>query len=504
LSRAGFLPGKISAVNLPVAGPLLVLKGFFKKFCMRSFFYPLLLLLIFTLSVFTNWYAVLSISLMVVLLIITLDKIGKGIVLLETIAVLYVFTCIVMPLVGYKYYSSANALSRLWVKYMPVSQDTYFPYALPAITGFCLAITFPSFGRRVLDSGTYLQKKILEIKAALLNQKKYGLYIIAIGVVISFVANFLPVAFNYFAQLFFFGSFAGLLYIHFSPDFKRKKLVMIIFGVFVFWNAVQSGMFTIVAYMGITIFSFFRLGKQSSMLKKLVLMVATIGFFIVLQNVKLTYRKQTWTGGYGGNKVGLFSDLFVQNVQKSNELLNQQALFPLYSRTNQGYNVGLVMRKIPSIQNYDNGDRLLTVFASAFVPRLLWPDKPEAGGVFNMKYYAGYTLKGWSTNVGPLGEAYGSFGLAGGIIYMILLGFFLRWAYIRFFTLAGKAPLLIFWLPVLFYQTISSAETDSLQILNSVVKSAFFIWMLTKLLPHWFGIIRKKTYPKVPSNALPA
>jgi len=149
------------------------------------------------------------------------------------------------------------------------------------------------------------------------------------------------------------------------------------------------------------------------------------------------------------------------------------------------------MRRIPAVQPFDNGDRLLTVFASALVPRFLWPDKPEAGGVFNMKYYAGYTLKGWSTNIGPLGEAYGSFGVTGGIIYMLLLGFGIRWVYLKFFSVSNKVVLLICWLPVLFYFTISSAETDSLQIMNSILKSAFFIWLLYKFLPRWFGMAQK-------------
>ena len=48
-------------------------------------------------------------------------------------------------------------------------------------------------------------------------------------------------------------------------------------------------------------------------------------------------------------------------------------------------------------------------------------------------------------------------------------------------------------LPVLFYETTSSAETDTLQIINSIVKSAFFIWLLIKFLPQWFGIEKKKT-----------
>ncbi len=58
---------------------------------------------------------------------------------------------------------------------------------------------------------------------------------------------------------------------------------------------------------------------------------------------------------------------------------------------------------------------------------LFWPDKPMAGGKYNMKYYTGINIVGWSTNVGPLGEAWGSFGKVGGIIYMFFIGFIYSW-----------------------------------------------------------------------------
>ena len=104
-----------------------------------------------------------------------------------------------------------------------------------------------------------------------------------------------------------------------------------------------------------------------------------------------------------------------------------------------------------------------------------------------MKYYAGITLRGWSTNVGPLGEAYGAFGKTGGILYVMAIGLLIRWAYRLIFSLARKTPLILFWIPFLFYQITYSFETDTLQITNSLIKSAFFIFILYRFLPYWFG-----------------
>jgi hypothetical protein len=267
---------------------------------------------------------------------------------------------------------------------------------------------------------------------------------------------------------------------------------MILFGLFILNNAISGGMFTIIAYMGITLFSFLMLNRKISMVKKVGILLVAVFSLIILQNAKLAYRKQIWINSYQGNKAALFGELLWKNIERGDNLITTDALFPVYSRTNQGFNVALVMLNIPKTKPHDQGSRLVTVAASAFVPRFLWPDKPEAGGVYNMKYYAGFQIKNWSTNVGPLGEAYGAFGVTGGIIYMFLLGMFLRWAYFRILVISTRIPVLICWLPVLFYQIIYSAETDTLQILNSLVKSAFFLCIIYKLLPQWFGIKKQE------------
>ena len=452
-----------------------------------NYIFQICLALLTLLSLVTNWYATLIISLILLLVVMILAKMGKGIVLRESTAFLYVLTCLVMPLVGYTYYTFNNPLARLWVKYMPVPEDIYFGFALPAIAGFCLAITWPLGMQESLDEGKKLNEYIRKIRQTLGNQKYVGIYIMVIGMLLSVVVNVLPAGLRFFATLFFFASFAGLLYLYLSPNFRYKKVIMIAFCLFIISNALTTGMFTIVAYMGITIFSFFMLGSKASFLRKVVILTAAVAFFIVLQNTKAAYRKYTWIEKYTGNKTVLFVNIFWSSMLKGDALLTTNVFFPIYSRTNQGFNVALVMRNFPSKKPHDDGYKLMMSFASALVPRFLWPDKPEAGGKYNMKYYTGMTIIGWSTNVGSLGEAYGSFGSTGGIIFMIFLGMFIRWAYRVVFIIGKAIPLLICWIPVLFYQITYSAETDTLQIMNSLLKTAFFILIIYKVVPVWFG-----------------
>lgn len=448
--------------------------------------------MIFVLSLVTDWYAPLSICLVIIALVTILDKLGKGIVLREIIALHSSFVCLIMPVVGYRIYNASNPLARLWVRYMPISEDIYFSYALPAMAAFILALCWPMNKKDKSDHGIYFLEIIARIRDILGQSfmKRSSMQILAIGTTMFFISGFLPVSLQFVFLLFYFASFAGLLYVYFTPELPKKWPVLILFILFILLNALRSGMFTIVAYMGLTLFSFFFLGKKAGFLKKTIVFMLCAFCLLLVQSIKPAYRKLVWRGGYAGNKAELFVNLATDQLAKW-DFLSEKAFFPIYYRTNQGHNVALVMRRFPNIKPHDNGRNLLLAGASAFVPRFLWPDKPEAGGKFNMKYYANITLRGWSTNIGPLGEAYGSFGVTGGIIFMFFLGLFIRWAYQKLFSLSRKIPLLICWIPVLFYQITYSAETDTLQILNSLLKSAFFIWLLYKFLPAWFGILPK-------------
>lgn len=470
----------------------------------NKYLFSSILLVVSILSLMVNWQAELVYLLTGVLLIWVLAKLGSGLVLRESTAFLYSITCLLMPLIGYQYYTSANKLARIWVKFMPISEDVYFNYALPAISFFCFAITIPINGEK--DRDPYFKKQLTAIKSKLASGNLQGIWILVTGIIVSFVTKYLPTGLQFFSTLFFFASFAGLLYIFYSPKFKNKAWLILLFAFFLVNNALATGMFTIVAYMGVTIFSFFFYGKKVSLLRKLTFVVIAFLSIMALQNTKKIFRQYTWTSEYQGNRAILFADLFIENLQKGSSLLQNEVFFPVYSRLNQGYNVALVMNRYPNYKEFDGGERLSTVFLSAFVPRFLWPDKPQAGGVFNMEYYAGFRIGGWSTNVGPLGEAYGSFGRTGGILYMFFVGMFIRWVYGKVFSYSKKTPLLICWIPLLFYQITYSAETDSLAIINSIVKSVFFIWILYKIMPAWFGVERRLLKRKTiqPAEVTPA
>jgi hypothetical protein len=402
-----------------------------------------------------------------------------------------------MPLVGYSEYNYNDRVTRVLGAYMRVPAEVYFSYATPAIAGFCFALNLPLYKTFVADEGITFSRNIQRCKDLLTKDSHLGMVFIILGLLSFFVNKFLPASLQYFGIVLFFCSFSGLLYIYFTPNLNNKKIIIYLFIAFLIGNAISLGMFTIVAYMGITIFSFFFLGKRTSLFKKAMVLVTAMFLLLVIQNTKTTFRKFVWQKEeYQGSKLALFTNIFVDNLQKGDELFEKKAFFPIYWRTNQGFNISMVMHRIPAVKPFDNGKVLSTSLLSSLVPRFLWPDKPTAGGLFNMEYYAGWKIKSWSTNIGPLGEAYGSFGVAGGILYMFLLGFFIRFAYKKVFSLSAKIPLLVLWIPFLFYEITYSMETDSLQIFNSLLKSAFFMWLIYKYVPRFFLIKRNPEHPK--------
>jgi len=424
----------------------------------------------------------------ILVLLLTLNKLGKGIVLREIIAFHSTVILLLMPQVGYLFYSIENPQASLWVKYMPVSSLIYFYFIIPAVLLFNLTLLWPISNKNNTDEGSIFLEKFDSIKYKLNNSNIKPQRLILIGTIFHFVNSFLPIAFQYVGFLFFLISFTGFLMLYFMPKARNRVAFILYFIMYIAYVTLNSGMFTIVVYMGMTIFSFLFLKKNIGILWKLLAFCFILFALITIQNVKGVFR----TFSRSENSAITFGNLVADEVKEGNAYFSIDKFFYIYVRANQGFYVGNVMKYIPSQKDYDDGEYLYKAFLSSFVPRLLWPDKPKAGGRFTTKYYTGNDLVGsTSMNVSPFGEAYGSFGPSGGIIYLFFLALSIRWVYIKIFILSDRFPFLIFWIPVIFFQVTYSMETDSLQIFNSVIKSVIFLTLLYYFFPVLFGVMKQ-------------
>lgn len=440
--------------------------------------------ILLVLSLSTEFYSYIVIFEFLFILILVLDKIGKGLNILEVLSLHATLIILLTPLIGYTFFTSENALAKLWHKYMSVEKSFYYSYTIPCILLFNTILCWPFNFRKIPDRGFHFVNYFNTMKESLLKRNIKGHWLIISGIFAFYSSDFVPEALKNILNLVFLSSFTGFLIVFFKKNYPFRNYYIAIFMAFILNMSLSSGMFTILVYMSATIFTFFFVGMEISITQKVAFLLFTIFSTFTLQSVKGQYRSYLYE-----NKGGLqaFSELTINELNKNLDLLSPNTYFNAYVRSNQGLTLAEVMSYIPERKEYDYGNRLSTIIISSFIPRIFWSDKPKAGGRESTKYYTGNTPVGnTSMNVSPFGEGYGSFGAFGGIIYIGILSYLIRLIYIFIFNKSLKYPFLILWIPLIFLPIIYSSETDTLQIFNSTIKALMFIFVVYKIYPSFF------------------
>lgn len=449
---------------------------------MNKLFIFLALFSYFLVKTFTSLtvYESLSVAIFVFLLISFMDRLGKRLVVLDVIMIVAFITCLLMPIAGYHYFTAQNYLSRSWWMFMRVPSDEYYSYMFPAAIALWLGLKLPIF----------FQGKIYKHHVQyMLNAKKYfahrkweGVVMVAIGLFASFTERFMP---GGLSTLFFFMKylmFVGVFYCLYS-DFPNKRIVLILVFAVSIVRSILGGMFGELLYLSMLTFILALLGSKWKFVTKFSIMVAGIFVILLIQSIKPAYRGRTWGGKAQEDKLSVFSELVGERLTDPSKLFsNEKQLFGFFARFNQGQIVSQVIFSVPYKYPYANGETIFLSLAGSVVPRFLWPDKPEAGGVYNFKRFLGITLKGYSIGLSPFGEAWGNFGKNGGIIFMFFFGLLLNFFFHLLLKLCLSIPSLILWFPFLFFYTLQ-VESDVITMLNSFIKAAMFAYLCYKLFP---------------------
>jgi hypothetical protein len=160
------------------------------------------------------------------------------------------------------------------------------------------------------------------------------------------------------------------------------------------------------------------------------LLIAFVAF-ILLQSVKSEYRQEVATQGVSGTgKITLwFQDtqktlqpLFTGDVLTNMQTLTRQSM----SRFDTFHIFEHVHQWTPAVVPYYGGSSY-SYFLITWIPRTVWPDKPNAGDV-NVRFELDYHLltasqtSGASIGLGQLTEAYANLGVVGVIVVMALMG----------------------------------------------------------------------------------
>ena len=110
---------------------------------------------------------------------------------------------------------------------------------------------------------------------------------------------------------------------------------------------------------------------------------------------------------------------------------DDQTLVLIEQRLDQSVFIGLAIEGLRINQNYENGSTI-GVALLGWVPRFIWPDKPQAGGSELISKYTGYKFNEQTTfGTGPVFEYYVNFGLPGVAFGLLILGMVLRYLDIR-------------------------------------------------------------------------
>lgn len=429
---------------------------------------------------FSNWESF-SVGLFIFFFLDFLNNLGKKMVIFDLTILLAILTCLIMPAIFYHVYNRENRLARVWVKYMFIPSEEYFPFAFPAVCALIMGFRFPlSKGEVNREPAKYLNK----VKEVLKDKQDLGLILIGVGLVCGLFTKLVPGSLTQFFVFLARLIYVGVFYVLYSPSKHKKKVVPLVIAIML-GSSIAIGMFGEMIFTSAVSLILILLGNKTSFAKKLMLAVTGMYLILILQSIKMEYRQKAWYGEGAG--IGYFTELVAERITTPSKMFDPNKAFLAAVRLNQGWLVGVTMFYVPRRYPFAEGETVWQSVAAAIVPRFMWPDKPETGGKANLKRFWGYNIRGYSMNIGPLGEAYGNFGKFGGVVYMFFYGLFFNLLLSRVLIMTSKRPTLILWVPFLFSGTVTF-ETDLLGTLGVILKGLIFTWLIFKIFKLGFDI----------------
>lgn len=406
-----------------------------------------------------------------------LDDFSKKLVILDVVVLTAIFLCLIMPIAGYHHFDSTNRLARNWTYHMRVPIEEYYGYMIPATLALIVGLKVNIFFRKT----TYPihQQYMINMKKYLSDMKWQGLWLVAAGILASFLQPYVPSALGFLFFLLRYLMFVGVFFVVYS-NFPNKRIVLFFVFALLIYRSISGGMFGELVFMSVMAVILAALGFQFRYVSKLGIFLLGIFGIILIQGIKPAFRSQTWSGRNQDSKVSIFFNVLGEKISDPGSIFaKEKLLFASYVRFNEGQIISRVMYNVPNRFPYADGELFLSL-AGSIVPRVIWPDKPEAGGAANFERFIGIKLKGYSIGLSPFGEAYGNFGRVGAIVFMLFFGLMFNFFFHWLLKICLSRPSLILWFPFLFFYAVQ-IESDVVTMLNSFTKGAIFAYLIYKL-----------------------
>ena len=401
-----------------------------------------------------------------------LQESGNDIPIESFILVMAALQWIVGPVLAYA------GLSDHYKYYMYVPVEQYMALAVPGV----LALGFGLYALRSQKRQKWVASYASVTKDIVSRSPYLPFYLIGIGFIFSFLVSRFPPALAFPAYVLSNIKYIGLIYLIFSPRQKYKATILAGAFLLTFLSSLKGAMFHDLllwsAFIGMYAAYIFR----PSMSQKFLAVILGFAFIFILQASKDLYREQLEDRGREG-----YVNTFISSVEERmaeqrelDSLANSDNMERFVVRINQGWIISRIMQLVPAWIPHAEGETVLVAIKASILPRILFPDKPIAGGKKNYERYTAFPLqRTTSMGISLLGEAYINFGVRGAWVFMFIFGLVSSFIIQQFFKLATRYPTIWLWFPLILLHFVK-AETELLVQLNFLVKSIIlvyaFIW----------------------------
>ncbi|HRH49721.1 MAG TPA: hypothetical protein PLP23_13280 [Panacibacter sp.] len=349
---------------------------------------------------------------------------------------------------------------------MRIPEAEYFSYAIPAVCAFIIGLHISS---RKSKGEILNEKAILDF----VNQyPQLPFVFIAIGFFSSILSGLFSSELAFVFVLLGGFKFIGLFMIILGEK-KLKILPVIVVVGSIISSSLSSGMFHDLLTWIIFTLAILAVKYKPRLTVKLTGTVMFILLAVLIQQTKGYYRERIWEEGSAGNLSTL------ANVYENNtNLFSLENLAANSVRINQGFILTNIMTTVPSQVPFSNGAELKQIAESAILPRILAPNKLNAGDRELFTKYSGIQIdSGTSMALSSLGDAYLNFGTFGGCIFMFFLGLLYSEVLKALNRKSAKFPLILLFTPLIFYYPIRP-DCELQTILGHLVKSCFLVYVL--------------------------
>lgn len=362
---------------------------------------------------------------------------------------------------------------------MHISEADYFVYVLPAVISFIMGLHFfaGNLKGEIID--------VSPIKKFVAANKKMPYFFIAVGFLCGFVSGYFSSDLAFLIYLLSGFKFIGVFLLITGEERLKILPLMLVFG-FVITTALAQGMFHDLLIWTVLLTAFLAMKFKPSQKVKLVLAFTFLVVVFVIQITKVEYRSATWSSGEEGG-IETFAKAY-ENNRRSNDIFDLRNLANNNTRINQGFIITNIMRTVPDRIPFQNGQELKVILESAFLPRVLAPDKLNAGDREHFMKYTGMQIaRNTSMALSSVGDAYVNFGRIGGCVFMFFLGLFYNYVLILFWRKSAVYPLLLLFIPLVFYYPIRP-DCELQTILGHLVKSCFLIYVIMQVWKRYFKV----------------